>query len=192
MKKIMRKESDCNGNLYHPPLLPKPDIPIANHYGAYGVKRKFDVHTGVDLYAAPGTLVYAVEAGEVIAIRPFTGDKAGTPFWENTQCVDIEGFTGTMGYGEILPNLNLKVGDFVPMGAHIGCVKRVLKEYKGKATSMLHFQLHRHGLKYLIKDQEDPSMESFYDLQLDPTMLLIQLKNKADVMMIERDDNEEA
>ena len=188
MKKTMRKESKYNGDFYHPPLLPMPDIPCANHYGAYMVKRKFDVHTGIDLYAPEGDFVYAIEDGEVIAVRPFTGEIAGTPFWENTHCIDIEGFTGTFGYGEVEPLFTkpLKVGDLVKKGDCIGQVKRVLKEYKGKATSMLHLQLHRHGLKYLIKDQQDPDMESFYDLQLDITPLLIQLKNKADIWELQK------
>ena len=60
-------------NLYHPPLLPMPDIPIPNHYGAYLQKRKHDVHTGVDLYAEDGSTVYAVEDGEVVIVKWFTG-----------------------------------------------------------------------------------------------------------------------
>ena len=52
-------------NFYHPPLLPMPDVPIPNHYGAYLQKRKHDVHTGVDLYASDGAAVYAIESGEV-------------------------------------------------------------------------------------------------------------------------------
>jgi hypothetical protein len=161
-----------------------PDIPIANHYGAFMVKRKFDVHTGVDLYAAEATPVYAVEDEEVVSIRPFTVEKAGTPFWNDTEAVDIEGATGTICYGEIRPHreLPLEVGLFVKKGSAIGAVKSVLKEYKGKPMSMLHFAIHRHGWKYLYKDQEDPNMESFYDLPLDPTMLLIQLKLMADMM----------
>lgn len=180
MKKLRKTEEDIGSGayFYHPPLIPMPDIPCANHHGAYMVKRKFDVHTGVDLYASEGTNVFAVEDGEVIAIRPFTGEIAGTPFWEDTHCIDIEGQTGTIGYGEVLPAEGLKVGDFVKAGQQIAKVKRVLKEFKGKPTSMLHFSIHRHGLRHLLRDQQDPTMESFYDLQIDPTMLLIQLKNK--------------
>jgi len=186
MKKIMRTESSDNGDFYHPPLNRMPDIPCANHYGAFGVKRKFDSHLGIDLYSPEGANVYAIEDGEVVAIRPFTGEVAGTPFWENTQCVDIEGFTGTFGYGEVTPRQGLKVGDLVKKGDFIAQVKRVLKEYKGKATSMLHLQLHRSGWKHLYKDQQDPEMESFYDHPLDITNLLIQLKNKADLENLRR------
>jgi len=171
-------------DIYHPPLLPMPDIPVASHHGAYMVKRRFDVHTGVDLFTCEGSDVFSIEEGEIVAIRKFTGNEAGTDFWENTMAIDIEGKTGTICYGEIEPSSSLKVGDTVKGGQFIGKVKRVLKEYKGKATSMLHVAIHRHGLKYLLKDQNDPDMESFYDLQLDPTMLLIQLKNKADLKML--------
>lgn len=185
MKKIIKSEA-VGDSLYHPPLLPMPDIPCINHYGAFGTKRRFDVHTGVDLYSPEGSKVYAVEDGEVVAIRKFTGDKAGTSFWENTKAIDIEGFTGTICYGEVVPVSSLKVGDRVNKGQIIAFVKRVLKKYKGKPRSMLHFAIHRAGWKYLYKDQQDPKMESFYDLQLDPTMLLIQLKNKADIGEIHR------
>jgi murein DD-endopeptidase MepM/ murein hydrolase activator NlpD len=184
MKKVLRKESEFNGSLYHPPLLPMPDVPIPNHHGAYMVKRKFDVHTGVDLFAREGSNVYAIEDGEVVNIRPFTGETADTPFWENTQAIDVEGFTGTICYGEVTPVPSLKIGDVVEKGDVIGFVKRVLKEYKGKPRSMLHLAIHRHGWKYLYRDQQDPNMESFYDLLIDPTMLLIQLKNMADLIEI--------
>ena len=175
-------------DFYHPPLMPMPDVPIYPHYGAYLTKRKHDVHTGVDLYTSDGSKVYAVEKGEVVGIRPFTGAHAGCDFWNETWAIDIEGYTGTICYGEItldqLPK-HLKIGSMVEKGQWIANVKRVLKEDKGKATSMLHFALHAHGWKYLYKDQDDPKKEPFYSLQLDPTMLLLQLKNKADIMMLE-------
>lgn len=192
MKKIIKNSSTDFTNFYFPPLLPMPDIPSCCHYGAYMVKRKFDVHTGVDLYAKEGSSVYAVEDGEIVAIRPFTGEEAGTPHWNNTMSIDIEGYTGTICYGEVDVAINLnkrrnwKVGDRVQASDHIANVKRVLQEFKGKATSMLHFAIHRPGWKNLYKDQLNDKMESFYDLQIDPTMLLIQLKHKADLIDIKR------
>lgn len=47
-------------DIYHPPLLPMPDIPMCLHYGTFLVKRRFDVHTGVDLYAPVDANVYAI------------------------------------------------------------------------------------------------------------------------------------
>ena len=45
---------------------------------------------------------------------------------------------------------------------------------------MLHFALHRHGLNLQVQNNHDPNSDDFYDLQLDPTLLLVQLKAKAD------------
>jgi len=39
--------------------------------------------------------------------------------------------------------------------------------------SMLHFALHKHGLDLQVKHNEDPNADDFYDLQIDPTMLLL-------------------
>ena len=51
---------------------------------------------------------------------------------------------------------------------------------------MLHFAIHSHGWKHLVKDQEDPTNECFYDLQIDPTLLLIQLKHQADLVTFKK------
>jgi len=169
-------------NFYHPPLLPMPDVPIPNHYGAYLQKRKHSVHTGVDLYASRGEPVYAIEAGEVVIVRWFTGEKDGTPWWNNTQAIYIKGHTGVMCYGEVVPMV--KEGDIVEAGDLIAIVTPVLKKDKGKATSMLHYALHRAGLDLQVKNNEDPNSDDYYDLQLDPTLLLVQLKAKADIMMM--------
>ena len=181
MKKIRVTDSH---SFYHPPLLPMPDIPCCLHHGAFFVKRKFDVHTGVDLYAPEGTKVYSIEDGEIVKIRPYTGKFAGTDFWNETWSIEVEGHTGIISYGEIKPLNGLAAGDRVTAGFPLGHVMKVLKEDKGKPTSMLHVAVHTHGWKHLIKDQEDPEQESFYDLQIDPTMLLIQLKNMADMKKI--------
>lgn len=171
-------------DFYHPPLLPMPDVPIPNHYGAYLQKRRHDVHTGVDLYAEDGAPVYAVEDGEVVIVKWFTGEKAGCPWWNDTQAIYVKGYTGTICYGEVEPITDNLVGRLgVEKGEVIGYVKKVLKEDKGKAMSMLHFALHRHGLDLQVKNNEDPNSDDFYDLQIDPTMLLIQLKHKADMMI---------
>jgi len=185
MKKGLINNLDYDvGSFYHPPLLPMPDIPVNLHFGAFMTKRKHDVHTGVDLYVPNGTVVYAIENGEIVKIRDFTGAKVGMDFWNPTKAIDIEGYTGTICYGEIEPINTLAEGVKVHKGEIIGHVVQVLKKDKGKPMSMLHFAMHRQGWKYLIKDQEDPESESFYDMQIDPTNLLIQLKNKADIMTL--------
>lgn len=171
-------------DIYHPPLIPMPDIPMCLHYGTFLVKRRFDVHTGVDLYAPVGADVYAIEDSDVVSIRAFTGTEAECPHWNETWCVDLEGYSGIFSYGEIKADPNLKVGDQVKKGQIIGQVLQVLKKDKGKAMSMLHFAIHSHGWKYLVKDQGDPKQEHFFDMQLDPTLLLMQLKAKADLMTV--------
>lgn len=187
MKKVIVPVSEKNNfgkhmNLYHPPLLPMPDIPVIQHYGSFLVKRRFDVHTGVDLYATIGANVYAIEDGEVVKIRWFTGKNAGCDHWNETKCVDIEGYSGIFDYGEMEPEPSLKEGDRVNAGQVIGHVAQVLKKWKGKAMSMLHFAIHSHGWRYLVEDQSKEDMESFFDIQIDPTPLLIQMKAKADLM----------
>lgn len=172
-------------DFYHPPLLPMPDIPVCLHYGSFLIKRRFDYHAGVDLYAPEGASVYAIEDSDVVSIRAFTGAEAECPHWNETQCVDLEGQTGILCYGEIKPDPNLKVGDRVRKGQTIGHVIPVLKKDKGKAMSMLHFSMHSHGWKHMVKDQNDPEQEHFFDPHIDPTLLLIQLKAKADVFLAE-------
>jgi len=124
-------------NFYHPPLMPMPDVPVPNHYGAYLQKRKHSVHTGIDLYAEKGTPVYAIEKGKVVIVKWFTGEKDGTPWWNNTQAVYVKGYTGVMCYGEVFAMV--EEGEEVEMGQQIAIVEPVLKKDKGKATSMLHF-----------------------------------------------------
>jgi len=124
------------------------EIPVGNHVGAFGTKRRHDVHKGVDLYCPPDTVVYAVEEDEVVDIRWFTGEKAGFPWWNNTMAVSIEGESGVVVYGEILIDQvnDMRVGKKIERGCYVGNVERVLKKDKGRPTSMLHFALHHHNV----------------------------------------------
>ena len=167
-------------SFYHAPLIPMSDIPVPNHYGAYMQKRKHSVHTGIDLYAPEGSNVFAIESGRVVLKRIFTGPQDGTPWWNETWAVYIHGDTGTMCYGEILPESNIKEGIMVEGGQKIGTVIPVLKNDKGKATSMLHFALHSHGFELMIQHNDLNDDARFYELQQDPTLLLMQCKAKAD------------
>lgn len=115
-----------------------------HHFGAFGVKRKHHWHKGVDLYCPDNQTVFAVEPGVVAQIRPFTGRRAGCPWWNDTEAVSIVGRSGLVVYGEITPNFHIKVGDFVQQGQPIGWVKQVLKNDKGRPMSMLHLELHEH------------------------------------------------
>lgn len=122
------------------------EIPIGNHVGAFGVYRRYDRHKGVDLYCPVNTEVVAIEEGVVIDIRWFTGEKAGFPWWYNTQAITVKGKSGNLVYGEIEANKFVKLGDKVKECDNLGHVLRVLKKDKGRPISMLHFAMHNHGV----------------------------------------------
>lgn len=141
-------------------------LPLGTHPGAFGVKRCYHTHEGVDLYCAEGSVVKAVEDGTVVAVLPFTGEHANLPWWENTWVVMVEGETGVVAYGEI--TASVKVGDQLKAGDTVGNVIRVLKKDKGRPMSMLHLELHVRGTR---------SCPEWYDERpktlLDPTPYLL-------------------
>jgi hypothetical protein len=120
----------------------------SGHPGAFGTERRFDVHTGVDLYCPPDSLVVAVEPGEVVSIEPFTGARAESPWWNDTSAVLVEGASGVVCYGELVPDSALRIGSRLEVGATIGRVQTVLKHDKGRPTSMLHLELYAPGTKH--------------------------------------------
>lgn len=128
-------------------------IPVGNHPGAFSTQRKHEKHTGLDLYCEDDTLVYAVESGTVVAIEHFTGAWDHTPWWENTDCVMVEGASGVVCYGEVDVPAWVQVGSKVEARQYIARVKRVLKKGKerpdipGHSTSMLHMELYPHGTR---------------------------------------------
>jgi len=152
----------------------KYKIPQENDLGAFGVKRKYDIHTGVDLYCNHGDVVLSIEEGEVLAIKPFTGEIAGFPWWNDTWGIAIKGKSGIINYGEVKPKKSLKEGDFVKEGDIIGIVIPVLKKDKGKvpSTSMLHLELYNsyngEWVEWELGNKKPDNLE-------DPTNLLISL-----------------
>lgn len=142
-------------------------LPLAPHPGAFGVPRKHHVHEGIDIYVPAGTRVHAVEDGVVVKIEPFTGPAAGSPWWHDTQAVFVEGPSGVVVYGEILPEEGLAEGDFMPAGGIVGTVTPVLRVDKGRPMSMLHLELHVRGTRAA------PAWEGERPASLlDPTALL--------------------
>jgi len=123
------------------------EVPIRNHVGAFGAVRKHDIHKGIDLYANAGDAVYAVENGVVCLIRPFTGASIGTPWWNETEALNIAGPSGVVVYGEIKISNQLQMGSEVKRGDFLGTVQTVLQKDKGRPMSMLHLALHRHGIQ---------------------------------------------
>ena len=124
------------------PRLPDPGEP-----GAFGSVRKHDIHTGIDIYCDDGSYVFAIEEGRVVALEKFTGEHADSPWWNNTWALLVEGKSGVIVYGEIIPRWHITTpGMYIGHGEMIGQVKRVLKEDKGVTpTSMLHFELLKSG-----------------------------------------------
>ena len=118
------------------------EINLFPHVGSFGVRRRHDVHKGIDLYAEVGSKVSAVEPGEIVEICWFTGEPIGMPWWEDTKAVYVKGESGIVVYGEIEPNSELKIGDKIDVGDYIGNVKRVLKKDNHRPLSMLHLELH--------------------------------------------------
>jgi murein DD-endopeptidase MepM/ murein hydrolase activator NlpD len=145
------------------PLLTKalwPDAP-----GQFGTVRKFDRHTGIDLYGEEGAVVVAVEDGVVVAVEDFTGEKVGSPWWNDTQSVLVEGQSGVVLYGEL--EVEVELGQKIEAGQRVGRIKRVLKQEKGRPVCMLHLELYRPGTRGSVWwHQEKP------EALLDPTELL--------------------
>lgn len=147
------------------------EILIGDHVGAFGTRRKNHRHEGVDLYCNPQDPVYAVEDGIVVFIEDFTGEKAGSPWWNNTRAVHVEGESGVIVYGEILETEGLVVGSPVCQGDLIGHVVTVLLKDKGRPMTMLHFELYEHGSRESVtwhpwEEEKPPFLK-------DPTSLLL-------------------
>ncbi len=87
----------------------------------------------------------AVEAGVVVAVLPFTGEIAALPWWLDTHVVLVEGASGVVAYGEVLPSV--VAGATLRAGERLGQVKRVLRNDKGRPTAMLHLELHAPGTR---------------------------------------------
>jgi hypothetical protein len=147
------------------------ELPIGDHVGAFGSVRRYDVHKGIDLYCSEWTPVVSCQHGIVVDICPFTGPKAGFPWWNDTDAVYVVSKSGILVYGEIIANPNLKIGQVVFAGDLIGNVTRVLKKDKGRPTTMLHFEWHEHHVPHtkqweIGKEQPDGLKDPIWFLTL--------------------------
>lgn len=148
------------------------EVPIEPHCGSFGAKRKFDMHTGVDLYCNEGDTVFAIEDGLVVLVEEFTGKNANSEWWNDTKAVHIEGISGVIVYGEIEPNIEIIEGLTISAGQKIGMVKQVLKHDKGRPTCMLHVELYKHGNRQSCIWTPDKTKNKN---MLNPTEMLIDL-----------------
>ena len=142
------------------------EIPVGPHLAAFGVERAHHMHEGMDFYGQDGEDVFAVEKGVIVAIEEFTGPQVGSPWWNQTWSVLVEGETGVVVYGEIIPDAHIKVGEMVGMGQLIGQIRQVLTKNKGRPMSMLHLELHHHGTR---KSSEWKVGEPIPETLRDPT-----------------------
>lgn len=120
--------------------LPLKKINPISKEGDFGAIRKFDIHTGIDLYCNQNDDVYSIEDGTVIKVKPFTGKQAGSPWWNETEYVGILSKSGYIIYGEV--KSCVKEGAKVTAGQKIGQVETVLKKDKGRPMNMLHLELY--------------------------------------------------
>ncbi len=158
---------------WHWPLSSPKNIPVGpEHPGSFGAVRKYDVHTGVDLYSTDGAPVFAVEVGKVVNIEIFTGPRVKTPWWHETYAVLVEGPSGVVLYGELYRPKNLKIGQRVEAGQPIGKVKQVLKTDKGRnPLAMLHLELNELGVPCAVEVWEKEGEKPCH--LLDPTQNLL-------------------
>lgn len=117
-------------------------IPVAPHCGSFLARRKNHLHEGVDLYCPIHTPIFAIEAGVVEWIGPFTGKQAKSPWWLDTQAVIVAGPNRKILYGEIVPDSRLALGMPVAEGQPIGRVAQVLSQDKGRPMCMLHMEVY--------------------------------------------------
>lgn len=121
-------------------------IPTWPHPGGFGSVRRYDIHTGVDIYCENKANVFAVESGVVVDYGQFTGEKVGCGWWNDTWYITIHGNSGYITYGEI-ECLKFDIGQSVQVGEKIGNVIPVLKtnkirkDIKGHSCYMLHVEL---------------------------------------------------
>lgn len=138
-----------------------PSIPKEGSVGDFAFRRSFYHHPGIDLYCDYLQVIQAIEDGIVVNIEHFTGAEANppSPWWNDTWSIMIEGKSGVIGYCEILPRTDLKVGSLIEEGEAIALIAPVLKKDKGNGTTMLHFELYTHGTKQHVTwklDEEKP------------------------------------
>lgn len=123
-------------------------LPRYNEPGSFGAIRKYDIHTGVDIYCKNGEPVLAVEDGEVIAKGIFTGKEANSEWWNETGYIVVRGKSGDILYGEI-DEKTVEVGCKIKKGCYISNVKQVLPDNKKRndirnhEVSMLHIELYK-------------------------------------------------
>lgn len=127
-------------------------IPINAHPGAFGCRRKYDFHTGIDLYGKPGDWVYAIDDGIVVSVDRFTGKRPDS-WWLPTDAIIVECANCNWVYGEIIPNPKIRIGDRVRSGQLLGELTPVLPPEK------LRLDIPKHSVTMLHLEKYDRTYE---------------------------------
>lgn len=127
-------------------------IPMYGHQNSWLAYRKFDIHTGIDLFADAGDLVVSMYDGEVVDTGMFTTSEV-SPWWHSTEyvsvCSEICGYRYVTLYGEICTDNNILIGSHVRAGNVLGTIKQIIKNPKpGQHPSMLHLEMHDDSYEY--------------------------------------------
>ncbi|MBM2814641.1 MAG: hypothetical protein HW421_1403 [Ignavibacteria bacterium] len=158
IKLYSKTEKNIESKIFHWPVpesyskfYPKPGEP-----GAFWEDREDRFHCGIDIYAAQGASVIAIESGKVIDIGVFTSPQQNE-YWNITYYVIIKTSSNiNYKYAE-LEDLTLRIGDYVDCGQELGHLGLVINRDKVKVNvpmyireilgslnlSMLHLELYK-------------------------------------------------
>jgi murein DD-endopeptidase MepM/ murein hydrolase activator NlpD len=114
--------------------------------GGFGAKRKYNLHTGIDLYCKHEQPVAAVETGTVVNIVNF--NSKNRPKWMNkTKAILIESQNNVVAYCNVIENPECKIGTKVQAGEIFGKVISVNKYEKKQDICMLHLEFYDYGTR---------------------------------------------
>lgn len=123
------------------PLKIEPTTPGIGLFGATRSNKRS--HAGIDLYAAPGTLVYAMADGRVRNVEVF---------YQSLLAIEVENLDGTtIRYGEL--DSLVQIGDTIRQGQPIGKLRRNYDR-----TCMLHLEIYATIAPEPLTDLEDKSV----------------------------------
>jgi hypothetical protein len=140
------------------------EIPYGQHPGAFGYKRKYHTHEGIDLYTEQNTPIFCMGPGKVIDIFDFTGPAVQSPWWKQTQAVLIQHGHFYWLYGE-LKDIDVYKHQYVDSNTYIGKTTEVLTKNKGRPTTMLHLEKRMSSTSEVINWTTEKPM-----YLLDPTL----------------------
>ena len=154
-----------------------PYIPINFHPGAFGFKRDWNFHPGVDLYCKDKADVFAIFDSVVIRTGQFTGPEVGSPWWNTTYYAMLASprYGVIFNYGEI-EKPNLRIGETIYEGDLIGNVSQVLFDHKYRPDIPYHScsMLHLEAYNFPYDGEPVEWLDKRPECLIDPTPFLLQ------------------